>query len=148
MSPRAEAEIAAARRQRADAERQQSTVVEALRLGLRKLNSGDLTARIEDPFAGNYEDLRQDFNNTVQNMSSAMLDILQNAENISNEARDISSTADSLSRRTENTAATLEQTAAALDLLTNSVKATADGAERADQAVSTAKAMPKAAARS
>jgi methyl-accepting chemotaxis protein len=137
---KADAEIAAARRQRAESEKQQSTVVEALRQGLRKLNSGDLTARIDEPFAGNYEDLRHDFNNTVQNMSKAMLDILKNAENISNEARDISSTADGLSRRTENTAATLEQTAAALDLLTTSVKATADGAERADQAVSTAKA--------
>lgn len=137
---RSEIEIAASRRQRADAEKQQSTVVEALRQGLRKLNAGDLTARINEPFAGNYEELRQDFNSTVENMSTAMHDILRNAENISNEARDISSTADGLSRRTENTAATLEQTAAALDQLTHSVKATADGAERADQVVSTAKA--------
>lgn len=137
---RSEAEIAAARKQRVEAEKQQSTVVEALRQGLRRLNAGDLTAQIEEPFAGTYEDLRQDFNSTVHTLSTAMHNILKNAENISNEARDISSTADSLSRRTENTAATLEQTAAALDLLTNSVKATADGAERADQAVSTAKA--------
>lgn len=137
---KSEAEIAEARRQRTESEKEQSAVVEALRHGLRKLNGGDLTARIEEPFAGAYEDLRQDFNNTVQNMSNAMHAILKNAENISNEARDISSTADGLSRRTENTAATLEQTAAALDLLTNSVKATADGAERADQAVSNAKA--------
>jgi methyl-accepting chemotaxis protein len=137
---RSEIEIAASRRQRAEAEKQQSNVVEALRQGLRKLNAGDLTARIDEPFAGNYEELRQDFNSTVQNMSTAMHDILRNAENISNEARDISSTADGLSRRTENTAATLEQTSAALDQLTHSVKATADGAERADQAVSTAKA--------
>ncbi|MDX5349511.1 MAG: methyl-accepting chemotaxis protein [Paracoccaceae bacterium] len=137
---RAEAELSSARRLRAEAEQQQTAVVEALRLGLRKLNAGDLTARIDEPFAGNYEDLRQDFNNTVFSMSKAIRDILSNAENISNEARDISSTAEGLSRRTESTAATLEQTAAALDLLTNSVKATADGAERADQAVSTAKA--------
>jgi methyl-accepting chemotaxis protein len=137
---RAEVELDASRRQRAEAEAQQSAVVEALRLGLRKLNAGDLTARIDEPFAGNYEELRQDFNNTVHSLAKAMQDILSNAENISNEARDISSTAEGLSRRTESTAATLEQTAAALDLLTTSVKATADGAERADQAVSTARA--------
>lgn len=144
---RSEAEIAAARRQRAEAEKQQSNVVEALRLGLRKLNAGDLTARIDEPFAGNYEELRQDFNNTVNNMATAMHAILKNAENISNEARDISSTADGLSRRTESTAATLEQTAAALDLLTDSVKATADGAERADQAVSNAKASAESSSK-
>ncbi|OYU37435.1 MAG: hypothetical protein CFE33_20865 [Pseudorhodobacter sp. PARRP1] len=137
---RAEAELEASRRQRAEAEQQQSAVVEALRLGLRKLNAGDLASRIEEPFAGNYEELRQDFNNTVQSMSKAMEDILSNAENISSEARDISSTAEGLSRRTESTAATLEQTAAALDLLTNSVKVTADGAGRADQAVAIAMA--------
>lgn len=137
---KARLELEASRRQRAEAEQQQSDVVEALRLGLRKLNAGDLLARIEEPFAGNYEELRLDFNNTVMSMSKAMQDILSNAENISNEARDISSTAEGLSRRTESTAATLEQTAAALDLLTTSVKSTADGAERADQAVSIARA--------
>ena len=137
---RAELELETSRRQRAEAEEQQSAVVEALRLGLRKLNAGDLMARIDEPFAGNYEELRLDFNNTVMSMSKAMQDILSNAENISNEARDISSTADGLSRRTESTAATLEQTAAALDLLTTSVKSTADGAERADQVVSIARA--------
>ena len=137
---RAEVELEASRRDRAAAEAQQSAVVEALRLGLRKLNAGDLTSRIEEPFAGTYEELRQDYNNTVQSLAKAMQDILSNAENISNEARDISSTAEGLSRRTESTAATLEQTAAALDMLTTSVKSTADGAERADQAVSTARA--------
>ncbi|WP_374641618.1 methyl-accepting chemotaxis protein [Tabrizicola sp.] len=137
---RAEAELDSARRLRAEAEQQQAAVVEALRQGLRKLNAGDLTARIDVPFAGNYEDLRQDFNSTVLSMSRAIRAILTNAESISNEARDISLTAEGLSRRTESTAATLEQTAAALDLLTASVKATADSAERADQAVSTAKA--------
>ena len=137
---RAEAELSSAHRLRAEAEQQQTAVVEALRQGLRKLNAGDLTARIDEPFAGNYEDLRQDFNSTVLSMSRTIRAILSNAENISNEARDISSTAEGLSRRTESTAATLEQTAAALDLLTTSVKATADSAERADQAVGAAKA--------
>ena len=137
---RAEAELSAARVQRAQAEAQQTTVVEALRVGLRKLNSGDLTARIEEPFAGNYEDLRRDYNDTVRTLSKALYEIAMNAENISNEARDISATADSLSRRTESTAATLEQTAAALNLLTSSVKSTAEGVAKADQAVSNAKA--------
>jgi len=137
---RAEAELAAARAQRAQAEAQQTTVVEALRVGLRKLNSGDLTAQIEDPFAGNYEDLRRDYNDTVRNLSKALYEIAMNAENISNEARDISATADSLSRRTESTAATLEQTASALNMLTTSVKSTAEGVAKADQAVSNAKA--------
>lgn len=137
---KAQSELDTARFNQASAEREQSAVVEALRHGLKTLNSGDLTARIEQPFAGTYEDLRRDYNDMVQNLSNALLEIATNAENISNEARDISATADSLSRRTESTAATLEETAAALDSLTSSVKSTADGATKADQAVRDAKA--------
>jgi methyl-accepting chemotaxis protein len=135
----AETELQSAKEQRALAEEQQSAVVEALRLGLRKLNSGDLTARIEDPFSERYEELRRDYNETVRNLSKSMLEIAVNAENISSEAHNISATADNLSRRTESTAATLEETAAALDGLTTSLKSTADGAAQADQAVTEAK---------
>ncbi len=136
---RSEAELRASRKGRAEAEAQQTAVVEALRLGLRKLNLGDLTAQITEPFAGTYEDLRQDFNETVRSMADAMQDILNNAKKISNDAGSISSTAENLSLRTESTAATLEQAAAALDALTTSVKGTAAGAERADLVVSAAK---------
>ncbi|SDX32656.1 methyl-accepting chemotaxis sensory transducer with Pas/Pac sensor [Roseicitreum antarcticum] len=135
-----QAELHSARARQAADEREQSAVVEALRQGLKNLNAGDLTVRIEQPFAGTYEDLRRDYNDMVENLSRALLEIAMNAENISNEARDISATADSLSRRTESTAATLEQTAAALDNLTSSVKSTADGATKADMAVRDAKA--------
>lgn len=120
-------------------EREQTRVVDALRIGLRKLSEGDLTASIDDPFAGNYEDLRVDYNATVKTLADALREILENAENISNEARDISSTAEGLSRRTESTAATLEQTAAALNELTSSVQAAANGALDADSAVRDAK---------
>lgn len=135
-----DAELRVARTERQDAERQQGRVVEALRIGLRKLAAGDLSSAIAEPFAGSYEELRADYNNTVHNLANAMREIADNAENIRNEARDISTTADGLSRRTENTAATLEQTAAALDELTTGVKASAEGAMRADKAVITAKA--------
>jgi len=136
---RAEAELDRARRDRAEAERQQTAVVDALRLGLRKLSLGDLSAHIAEPFGGSYEDLRHDFNDTVRSMADAMRHILSNARKISNDAGSISATAEGLSLRTESTAATLEQAAAALDQLTNSVKATAAGAERADQVVRAAK---------
>ncbi len=135
----AQTSIALAQADRLEAERQQTFVVDALRVGLRGLSAGDLTAQIQTPFGGSYEELRQDFNRTVSNLSSVMRDVISNAESIRNEARDISSTADSLSRRTENTAATLEQTAAALDELTTSVASAAEGAAQADKVVTDAK---------
>lgn len=136
----AESELDAARKERRENAEQQGAVVDALQIGLKKLSEGDLMAAIDAPFAGAYEELRLDFNNTVANLADALRRVAENAENIHNEASDISSTADGLSRRTETTAATLEQTAAALDELTNSVKSAADGAAQADNAVTAAKA--------
>lgn len=133
------AEMQSTRIAREALEHEQSQVVDALRVGLRQLSGGDLTSLIEKPFAGAYEDLRLDYNQTVETLGSAMREIAENAENIKNESGDISNTADGLSRRTENTASTLEQTAAALDELTSSVKIAAQGAAEADMAVRDAK---------
>jgi methyl-accepting chemotaxis protein len=135
----AERELEEACKERALQQAQQSKVVDALRIGLRQLSQGDLTGRIEMPFQGQYEEVRQDYNSTLETLSKMMREVQLNAHSISNEARDISSTADGLSRRTENTAATLEQTAAALGELTRSVKSASDGAATADKAVADAK---------
>jgi len=116
----------------------QNKAVDALRLGLRQLSNCDLTVSLGTPFVGKYEDLRQDYNRTVSNLSKILRDVIENAENIRNEARDISSTADTLSRRTESTAATLEQTASSLDELTAAVKSAAEGAAQADKVVAEA----------
>lgn len=110
----------------------QTRVVDVLRKGLRHLREGDFTRAIGDAFAAEYDELRTDYNATLQTLAGALGEIADNASNIFSEARDISSTADSLSRRTESTAATLEETAAALDQLTTSVRSAADRATEAD----------------
>ncbi len=135
----AEAELEAARKERRESHENQSAVVDALRVGLKKLSEGDLTSAIDVPLFGAYEDLRIDFNYPVGNLVKTLQKVAESAENIHNEASDISSTADGLSRRTETTAATLEQAAAALDELTSSVQTTAADALKADSAVSAAK---------
>lgn len=140
----AETRLRKAREAQEITEREQSRVVEELRVGLKGLSAGDLTTRLSDPFAGAYEELRNDFNITVERLSEALLEIIENAENIRNEANDISSTADGLSRRTETTAATLEETAAALDDMTSSVRTAADMATKADSAVAGAKSNAEA----
>lgn len=136
----AEAELHSARAAQKDTERQRTEVVEALRVGLEQLSRGNLTATIGNPFSGEFEQLRSDFNGALTNLAKVLSDITRRAENIHNGARDISSTAEGLSRRTETSSATLEETAAALDSLTTSVRTAAAGADQADNAVSAAKA--------
>lgn len=124
---------------RIELEKAQAEVVDALRVGMRQLSEGDLTAEITKNFKPDYEQLRNDFNGAVGTLREAMLDVAENAESIRGEASDISNAADDLSRRTERQAATLEETAAALDELTMSVSSAADGAEKANQVVADAK---------
>lgn len=124
---------------RIELEKAQAEVVEALRVGMRQLSEGDLTAEITKNFKPDYEQLRNDFNGAVGTLREAMLRVADNAESIRGEASDISNAADDLSRRTERQAATLEETAAALDELTVSVRSAADGAEQANQVVADAR---------
>jgi len=129
---------------RHELEQAQSEVVDALRVGMRQLSEGDLTAEITNSFNPDYEQLRTDFNDAVATLRKAMLRVIDNAESIRGEAADISNAADDLSRRTERQAATLEETAGALDQLTVSVRSAAEGAGQANQVVTDAKANAEA----
>ncbi len=130
---RAEAE---GRKQKADAEQQ--AVVTALGQALTDLSDGRLDRPIEQPFSPAYENLRQNFNATLQSLHDAIAAVVQNTGSIRSETAEITTAADDLSRRTEHQAATLEETAAALDELTNSVRSAAEGAQGASEKASAA----------
>jgi methyl-accepting chemotaxis protein len=131
-----EAQLAGNRAARIEMQHQLARVVDALKIGLRHMRDGDLSLRISDPFDAEYEELRADYNGTMDTLSTTVRELTESASGIHGEARDISTNADALSRRTESTAATLEETAAALDHLTTSVQSAAEGAARADHEVS------------
>ncbi|WP_127903762.1 methyl-accepting chemotaxis protein [Solirhodobacter olei] len=130
-----ERRLAESRAERDEMERQQTLAMDTLKIALRHMREGDLSLRVTEPFASEYEELRADYNATVDTLTTTMRELIDAATGIHGEAKDISSTADALSRRTEATAATLEETAAALDQLTSSVQSAAEGAARADRQV-------------
>ena len=132
-------ELHAADARRAEMERAQVEVVEALRIGLNELSEGNLTVTIDTEFSEDHEQLRKDFNTSVSSLAEAMSRVVENATSIRGEASEINSAAEDLSRRTEQQAATLEETAAALDQLTSSVRSAADGASRANEVVGEAR---------
>ncbi|WP_417249199.1 methyl-accepting chemotaxis protein [Celeribacter sp.] len=132
------------RKRQAEMKRAQDEVVEGLRVGLKRLAEGDLTARIEQTFSEEYEGLRSDYNAALDNLLDAMSSVVENAEMIRGEAAEISNAADDLSHRTEKQAATLEETATALDQLTSSVKSASEGANQASEMVASAKSNAEA----
>lgn len=125
--------------ERAAKAKEQALVVSRLAENLKALSDGDLTARIQETFAGDYEQLRTDFNAAMTRLQETMQTVLTSTGGISTGAGEISQAADDLSRRTEQQAASLEETAAALEEITATVKKTAQNAKEASAIVTTAK---------
>ena len=106
---------------------------------LEKLSDGDLTYRLTQAFAEEYEKIRGNFNASVEKLQQTMLHVSTNTSAIRSGTKEITTAADDLSRRTEQQAASLEETAAALDEITATVRKTAQGATHAREVVSTAR---------
>jgi methyl-accepting chemotaxis protein len=133
-------------RERFDAERRtveqdNALVVNGLAGALRRLAKGELSARVETPFAGAYEQIRQDYNAAVDSLRQALFAIGSATASQRAGAEEIASAAEDLSRRTEQQAATLEETAAALDEVTSKVRRAAEGARQSAERVAGARAQ-------
>ncbi|MQQ09078.1 HAMP domain-containing protein [Epibacterium sp. SM1979] len=109
-------------------EQLRTEVVEQLRTHLGKLSRGNLDTKIHANFPQEYEQLRQDFNTTIDQLQSTISQVIDVSSSIRNGANEINQSSDDLSHRTESQAATLEQTAAALEEMTASVRSAADSA--------------------
>jgi methyl-accepting chemotaxis protein/methyl-accepting chemotaxis protein-1 (serine sensor receptor) len=104
--------------------------------GLARLSDGDMTVRLEQPFTVALDEIRGNFNASVEKLQAAMVSFADNAATIHSGSEEIRSAADDLARRTEQQAASVEETAAALEEITTSVKDTARRAEEAGALVS------------
>jgi methyl-accepting chemotaxis protein len=124
---------------KAESAQQQAMVVDSIAGGLEKLSSGELTFRLTQAFATDYEKLRSDFNAAMDTLQETMTVIGGATLGIRSGADEITHASDDLSRRTEQQAASLEETAAALDQITATVRKTAEGANTARNVVSNAK---------
>jgi methyl-accepting chemotaxis protein len=119
--------------------REQKLVVENMAAALAKLADGDLTVRLSQPVAAEYQTLKGDFNAAVASLEATVRALTASASTIRGGTQELSAASNDLSRRTEQQAATLEETAAALDEITATVTKTAEGSAQARAAVSGAK---------
>jgi methyl-accepting chemotaxis protein I, serine sensor receptor len=112
----------AAAQERAEREAQQLRfATTTLGDALKRLADGDVSFRLAEPFAPEYEPLREDFNASLKQLGTTIGAVLQTVHSIDNGTGEISSGAQDLSKRTEQQAASLEETAAALDEITANV---------------------------
>ena len=120
--------------------RDQRTVVDALARGLAALASGDLAARVEGDVTSDYHKLRDDFDDAVGALQSALAAVAVQVVSMGRGAAEIAQGADDLSRRSEQRAASLEETAAAVDEVSATVRESAESAGRARSVVVEARA--------
>lgn len=118
---------------------QQGRVVSSLGSGLQALSEGNLVFRLNEPFAAEYEQLRTDFNLSIERLQQVLSGVVGNAQSVRAGAADIAAASDELSRRTEQQAASLEETTAALNEITSTVRRAAEGSKKASDTMVTAR---------
>ena len=111
------------------------TAVAEIATGLQRLASNDLTQTIDRTFPPEFEQVRLDFNTTLDAVRTMLMSMSESVHGIRGNTQELASSATNLSRRTEQQAAGLEETAAALDEITATVRKSSDGATQARQIV-------------
>ncbi|WP_280949374.1 methyl-accepting chemotaxis protein [Consotaella salsifontis] len=129
------AEQAAA--ERAKAEELRAFVADIER-GFARLADGDLTVRMARPVAAEYEDIRSQFNMSVERLEGTIGSVVTAIGSIRNGLDEINIASNDLAHRTEQQAAGLEETTAALTEVTRAVNETAESAGRAQHSAETA----------
>ncbi|OLP56298.1 chemotaxis protein [Rhizobium rhizosphaerae] len=131
-------------RQRSEAakrafDRQIEHAVEALGAGLELLAKGDISQPIDTVFEGRLEQLRINFNQSLQRLQATIQQVKNTTVVIQRNASEMSAAVDHLAHRTEQQAASLEESAAAVDEVTSIVRASAVRAQEVDEIVRNAR---------
>jgi methyl-accepting chemotaxis protein len=125
---------------------QQRATVAALADKLTRIACGDLTARVEEDFQGEFGQIKQDFNSALDTLAEAMRGVQDATGGVRSGTEQISVAAVNLSQRTEQQAASLQQTAAALNEITATVARSAEAANHARDIVMTTDSEAKQSA--
>lgn len=108
-------------------------LLDAFRTALDQMASGDLSARIEEKLAEEYEDLRENYNSATEKLEVAFIAVSEETDSIQNQSEEIASSATDLAKRTETQANTLASIAGSLDQLTTTIQAVADDTDGAQK---------------
>ncbi|MEK1933704.1 MAG: methyl-accepting chemotaxis protein [Pararhizobium sp.] len=126
-------------RQKDAEEARRLQVIEQLTRGLECLSNGDLSIRIVQPFAAEYEALRTEFNGSVERLADTISTVLHTSARLRTNSSEIAGATDDLAKRTELQAASLEQTASAFDEITVTVRNSSERAREASTVMAAAK---------
>jgi len=116
--------------QRRSAE-EQTQVVKALKVGLGRLSSGDLTFRLTDDFPRAYQEIKEEFNLSITRLRETLQTLSESTREVSSASTEISASTTDLSQRAEEQAASLQRTSSSLEKVSVVVKRNAASAQQA-----------------
>lgn len=139
-----EAQHTERRKREDDAERegraaQQASVVAQLAGGLSRLAQGDLTVQLQETLAPEYESLRHDFNDAVEQLRDVMAGFVETIQSMHAGAIEMSALSSDLSHRAVQQAQSLEAASHAMEDINTVVRKTADRARSVDTAMVSAR---------
>ncbi len=117
----------------------QGEVVETMVFGMMQLAEGNLAFSLPLPLAPEYEMLRTLFNDAIAGLQATVRDVILRSQAIGSGTTELAHGAEELSRRTAQQAASLQQTSRALQSITETLRQSASGSERAQSLAATSK---------
>ncbi len=118
--------------ERAKIAEEQTQAVKALGVGLVRLSEGDLTFRLTQAFPEAYQELKDNFNATMERLQETVRSLTESAREVTGASAEISASTTDLSQRTEEQAASLEETSASMEEIAGKVKKNAENAQQAN----------------
>lgn len=112
---------------------------EDLAASLGEMSKGNLTRPITRPYQGSFDQLKQDTNTTIDNVSEVVNRLLESSSFLTKGSDEISAGNTNLAQRTENQASALIETAASMEEMNTTVRNNANNALRAKELADTAR---------
>ncbi|OOF12599.1 methyl-accepting chemotaxis protein [Salinivibrio sp. PR5] len=99
---------------------------------MRGVSKGDLKINMPDNYKGDFEDLSQAVNSSINNLRNMVEKITHSSARVASASAEIAEGNNDLSERTEEQAANLQETAASMEQMTATVKQNAESAASAN----------------
>jgi methyl-accepting chemotaxis protein len=121
-------------------------VVNDLGAGLARLSECNIRQTIDEPFVGEFETLRRDFNTSIGAFQETLVKVLQQTNALNGNSQEMRQAAEQLSARTKEQAVSLEETSAALEQVTATVKSSTANTQETRKLVQSARASASTSA--
>jgi methyl-accepting chemotaxis protein len=118
--------------------------VEELGAALERLSQCNIRITLDEPFVGEFERLRRDFNKSIGEFQKTLVHVLGQTGDLSRSSQEVREASELLAERSREQAAALEETSAALGEITRTVHSSTENTKETRQLVQRARASTAA----